>query len=95
LNNHGALYVLMGNPEEAEPYLKRALTIEQDALGGDHPAVAGIMLNYAAVLRQMRRKGEAKEMEKRAKAILARNQSPNYMGYTVNLSDLQAKNARP
>ena len=95
LNNQGALYAVMGKPKEAEPYLKLALASEQDAQAGDHPAMAGILSNYAAVLRQMKRKGEAKEMENRAKAILARSQPAYRLRYTVNLRQLQAESARP
>ncbi len=92
LNNQGALYAAMGKPVEAEPYLKKALSVEEQALGPDHPAVAGILSNYASVLRQTKRKSEAKHLENRARAILSKNAPSLRTGYTVDASELPAAN---
>jgi tetratricopeptide (TPR) repeat protein len=93
LNNHGVLCSLVGRLAEAESHLKKALAVAEKALGPDHPSMAGILSNYAAVLRQMRRKTEARKLEKRAKAIAETNSHGHLIGYTVDASDLR-KGAR-
>ena len=56
---------------KAESLLRRALTIEEHALGEDHPELITTIENYAAVLRELRRHGEADELEARANALRA------------------------
>jgi ribosomal protein L11 len=81
----------MGQPHDAEPYLKRALAMQEGASGPDHPAVASIMSNYAAVLKRMNRKSEAKRMEERAKNIVEKNL---HSGLTVDVRDLGVSSGR-
>jgi hypothetical protein len=50
--------------------MKRALTINEKALGPDHPTVARTLKNYAALLRKTNHDSQANELETRAKAIL-------------------------
>ncbi len=52
---------------------KRALAIDEKVLGAEHPYVARILQNYAALLRQTGRSTEAENMEARAKAIRAKH----------------------
>ncbi len=52
---------------------ERWLPIAEKALGSEHPNVAQVLENYAALLRKMRREDEAEEMEVRAKAIRAQH----------------------
>ncbi|MCZ6490696.1 MAG: tetratricopeptide repeat protein [Acidobacteria bacterium] len=54
-------------------FYERWLPIREKALGSEHPGVAQILENYAALLRKMRHEDEAEEMELRAKAIRAMN----------------------
>ncbi len=61
--NHAMLFMLY----------ERWLPIAEKALGAEHPGVAQILENYAALLRKMRHEDEAEEMELRAKTIRAMN----------------------
>lgn len=61
--NHAMLFMLY----------ERWLPIAEKALGSEHPDVAQILENYAALLRKMRHEDEAEEMELRAKAIRAQH----------------------
>ena len=56
---------------------KRSLSIWEKALGPEHPLVAKILVNYAALLRNTGRTTEATKMEARAKAILAKHAREN------------------
>jgi tetratricopeptide (TPR) repeat protein len=47
LNNLAFLYEKEGRYAEAEPLKKRALAIDEQALGPDNPTVAGMLLNVA------------------------------------------------
>ena len=49
LNNLAALYDDQGRYAEAEPLYKRALAIDEKALGPDHPDVALSLNNLAAL----------------------------------------------
>jgi len=57
----------------AEPLNRRALAIVEKALGPEHPQVARVLENYAALLHKLDRDAEADKMEARAKAIRAKN----------------------
>ena len=52
-------------------FSRRALTIQEDLVGPDHPDVDETLEAYAALLRQMGRADEAEPMESRAKSIRA------------------------
>ena len=58
-----------GKYAEAEPLYGRALRIGEASLGPDHPIVATVAENLAAVLRQLGREDEARKLEERAAAI--------------------------
>ena len=53
-------------------------------LGPAHPRVGEILWGYGHVLRQMKRKREAKEMKKRALAIHRRSQRENLLHNTID-----------
>jgi len=77
LNNLALLYAQQGKYAEAEPLFKRALAIDEKALGPEHPDVAAIAERLALVLRKLGRKSEAKVYEKQAARIRAKaNQEP-------------------
>jgi hypothetical protein len=59
LNSLARLHHIQGKFDRAEPFLKRAFTICQEALGPDHPYTVVVRENYANLLRQMGRVGEA------------------------------------
>ncbi len=69
LNSLALLYNAQGKYAEAEPLFKRSLSIWEKALGPDHPNVATTLENYAGLLRETAREGEADKLEARAKAI--------------------------
>ena len=69
LNNLAGLHDALGDASEAEPLYQRALAIQENALGLEHPDVATNLENYAALFRATGRIAEAAEMDARAKAI--------------------------
>jgi tetratricopeptide (TPR) repeat protein len=71
LNNLGDLYNDQGQYAQAEPLFERALTINEKALGPDHPDVATSLENLAALYRVTKRDKEAETLEKRAARIRA------------------------
>ena len=54
---------------DAEPLLRRALTIMEASYGEDHPNVGIALMNLAAALRDMNRLSEVKSLGQRAVAI--------------------------
>ena len=71
LNNLAELYRTQGQYAQAEPLYKRALAIQEKALGANHPEVATSLNNLALLYRKTGREIEAKELENRAAAIRA------------------------
>ncbi len=74
LNDLALLYDNQSKYAEAEPLYKRALAIDEKALGPDHPSVAISLENYAALLRKTGRGDLATMMELRANAIRAKSE---------------------
>jgi tetratricopeptide (TPR) repeat protein len=56
-------------PAAAEPFYKRALAVMEFAVDANHPLRADILFQYARALRDMKRKDEARQCERRAKSI--------------------------
>ncbi len=77
LHNLAVLYNAQGKYVEAEPLYQRALAIREKALGPEHPAVATVLENYAALLHKLNRDAEADKMEARAQAIRAKHAEEN------------------
>jgi len=61
--NHAALHA------EAEPLYRRALIIDEQSLGKDHPSVATDLNNLAGLLQDTNRLGEAEPLMRRHVAI--------------------------
>jgi tetratricopeptide (TPR) repeat protein len=87
--NLAAAHWKLGRKQWAQSGFEQALRVAESALGPDHPFTAEILLNYAVVLRKTNQKRQAKEFERRGKAILERSGKDNLTGYTVDLSDLR------
>ena len=87
LNNLAVLYCETGQYEQAEPLLKRGLSIADSAYGPDHPDTAWTLSNYAALLRATGRKREAKQVEKQAQSILDRYARTNPRQPIVDVSE--------
>ncbi len=58
---------------KAESIYQQALSLKEHANGPDHPDVATILENYAALLRESDRPEKAQQLESRAKAIRAKH----------------------
>ena len=64
LNNLAALYRSRGQYGEAEPLYARALAINEQQLGPEHPYTQIVRSNYASFLRDMGKTEEAQKVEK-------------------------------
>ena len=69
LNGLALLYESQGQYAVAEPLYKRALAIDEEAYGPDHPGVATSLNNLARLYRDTKRDKKAEELEKRAARI--------------------------
>ena len=87
MSNLGLLYALAGQVHEAEFYGQEAVA-KAEALYGDHPRLAWHLANYAAILKRIGRKAEAKAAQQRSAAILARSAEANPVRSAVNVTAL-------
>lgn len=71
LNSLGQLYFQQSKYIQAEPFFQQALAIYEKAFGPEyaHPQARLILQNYALLLRRIKRKDEAVELETRAEMI--------------------------
>lgn len=83
-----SLYSLTGHPKEAAYFAKEGLALVESVYKPDNPRVGWYLKTYAAVLRRLNRKEEAKAAEKRAEAILA-DSSGRRSRQTVNVTALR------
>lgn len=60
---------IQGKYEKADNYYQKALSLGEKIYSQDHPRVAEIMNEYAALLKKMGRTEEAKKLEAKAKQI--------------------------
>jgi tetratricopeptide (TPR) repeat protein len=91
LANAGGLQFRLNGPGPAEPYFQRAAAVAEKSIGQSHRLTGRILANYAVVLRQLERKTEARDMEKRAKAIFASGASGVSDRYSVDVSTLRVR----
>ena len=73
---------------EAEPLHKRALAIQEKALGPDHPDLAINMNNLAALYTNQGRYGEAEPLFKRVLEIDEQALGPEHPDVATDLSNL-------
>ncbi len=85
---------MAGHANEAEAVARRAVDLSVKVFGEAHPVTATAMLVQATALRRLRRKGLARDLEKRARACLRNNSTTNLAGYTVSLRDLAGATSR-
>jgi hypothetical protein len=69
--NLGRLYIRKRQFEKVEPFCAQALSIGETALGKTHANFPALVGNYALVLREPGRPGEAAALEARARTIRA------------------------
>jgi tetratricopeptide (TPR) repeat protein len=72
LINLAVLYRKQGRYREAEPLYPRGLVILEKTYGEEHPVVAGVLEDWAALLRETGRERQAAEMDARASVIRAK-----------------------
>ena len=65
----GALFQRRIQLDKAEEYLKRSIPILEKTYGKNNPVLVDVLNTYAALLRETGHKSEARNVEKRAKAI--------------------------
>jgi hypothetical protein len=87
----GALYALSDRLTEAEVSLSRALEIAGSSYGPESPRTARVMQDYAAVLRRLKRKREASQLEKQAEKVLADSARQNGLDHIVDVSALRSR----
>ncbi len=73
---------------EAADCARQSIDLAEASLGARHPRVGFYLANYAAILKKLGRKTEAKAAQKRAESILDENPSPG-AGNTVNVASLR------
>ena len=72
LGNLALVYVAQARYREAEPLLKRALSVFEDTYGPDHLTVAKALDHYADLLSVTQRASAALQLRDRADQIRAR-----------------------
>jgi tetratricopeptide (TPR) repeat protein len=88
LNNLGIVYTALGRLALAETHFQRAIRIAADTLPPEHPNLAKYCASYAHLLRQLGRKGEARELEERARIAREKHAKLNLLGFTVDARQL-------
>jgi tetratricopeptide (TPR) repeat protein len=88
LQNLGMLYQADRKYAEAEPLLKRSLTIREKALGPDHPDVASSLNNLAELHRAQAKYAKAEPLFKRSLAIMEKALGPEHPEVAGSLQNL-------
>ncbi len=97
LNAAGRLAFIRGHYTEAEPLMKRALSIDEASYGKDHPNVARDLNNLAQLLKATNRLAEAEPLSRRATLIFARSlgwQHPNTKIVSSNWTAILSKRGK-
>jgi hypothetical protein len=88
LDNIEALYLIQHRYSEAEPLFRRTLAIREKCLGPNHPDLPRTLNGYALLLRETKRKSEAKALSARAQAISAKGPANRSASQTVDVREL-------
>jgi len=88
LNNLGILLQTTNRLAEAEPLMRRALSIAEASFGLEHPNVANCLGNLAELLRATNRLGEAEPLMRRALAIDDASFGPGHPTVAIRLNNL-------
>jgi tetratricopeptide (TPR) repeat protein len=89
LGNLGMTYYLDGRYQDAEPIFLRALKIGEQSLGPAHPEVITTLAGYAALLRKLHRKREARKLEARVRDLRATSARDNPASLEVDWRSLR------
>lgn len=87
LNNLGEVQKSSKDYRGAESSLRRAAAIAASDPQA-HPRLRAILLNYAEVLRSLRRKGEAKRVERQARELRRQTGQTSPLRHTIEWTDL-------
>jgi len=86
LHNLGIARLCLGDYVEARHLIGLALDRRELTLPSGHPGIAQSLYAYGQVLEKTGRHKEARNFKKRANSILARHESDNLIGHTVDVS---------
>jgi tetratricopeptide (TPR) repeat protein len=89
LSNLATAYYFDGRYQDAEPIFLRALKVGEQSLGPAHPDVITTLADYAALLRKLKRKNEARKIEARMLELRAKSESQDPARFEVDWRDLQ------
>lgn len=95
LRQAGNVFTACGRFAAAESVFQRAVAISEKAFGASHGLQAGLLFDYAALLRLVKQRRAAAAMEKQAEKILALSNRENLSGHIVEFRSLVACNGRP
>jgi tetratricopeptide (TPR) repeat protein len=85
LRNLGNLVACTGNAADSLRYFEKSLTIQETALGGEHPMTAPLLLDYASAAMRAGDKSLSRKLTRRANELLNRlnHQSPEDLTVSV------------
>ena len=89
-NDLGLLLITQGFWHEAEPLMRRALTIGENSYGAEHPVVAIRLNNLAMLLKDTNRLAEAEPLMRRALAIDESSYGADHPSVAKDLNNLSA-----
>jgi len=89
LDNLAAAYSEQAQFGRAEPLYRRAVAIQEKALGRDHPDLAASLADYSILLKKTGRKKQGAEMEALARNIISRNPGERAARLTVDVRELE------
>jgi len=90
LNNLAQLLKDTNRLAEAEPLMRRALKIDEDSFGQDHPNVAIRLNNLAQLLQATNRLAEAEPLMRRAVEIFEASLGPDHPNSQIGRGNLEA-----
>src|SRR5437868_2949584 len=90
LNDSGCYFQFTARYAEAEPLMRRALAIDEQSFGPDHPKVAISLNNLAALLQVTNRLTDAEPLMRRALAIDEQSFGPDHPKVAISLNNLAA-----
>jgi serine/threonine protein kinase/tetratricopeptide (TPR) repeat protein len=88
LANLGGFLSMAGQPDEAEPYLRRSLELREEQLGPDHPSVAQSVNGLSTVFSARGEHAQALELQQRALAIWEASLGPEHPIVAMGLGNV-------
>jgi tetratricopeptide (TPR) repeat protein len=88
LRNIGNI-VAGSKPADSVPYFERSLDLQEKILGAEHPATAGLLLEYASATQRAGNKSLARKLRKRAQDMIDHLGRQSLGQMTISLRDLR------